>query len=53
MLIFVTIYTIQTRMIQNDLTPFGFIVDGSEPEAEVMDGDYWMFGDDERKDFYK
>ena len=44
------LYNSQTRMIQNDLTPFGFIEDGSEPEAEVIDGDYWMWAD-ERKDF--
>ena len=43
------LYNSQMRMIENDLTPFGLVVDGHEPEAEVMDGDYWMFGDEKEK----
>jgi len=39
------IYNSEMRMIENDLTPFGQIVDGSEPEMEVMGGDVWMFAD--------
>ena len=44
------LYNSQTRMIENDLTPFGFVEDGTEPEDEVIDGDYWMWTD-ERKHF--
>jgi len=44
------LYNAEMRSIQTDLTPFGFVDDGLEPEAEVIDGDYWMWAD-ERKDF--
>lgn len=44
------LYNAQMRSIQTDLTPFGFIENGLEVEAEVIDGDYWMWAD-ERKDF--
>jgi len=44
------LYNDEMRSIQTDLTPFGFVDDGLEPEAEVIDGDYWMWAD-ERKDF--
>jgi hypothetical protein len=44
------LYNAEMRSIQNDLTPFGFVEDGLEPEAEVIDGDYWMWAN-ERKDF--
>ena len=37
------------RMIENDLTPFGLVVDGHEPEAQVMDGDYWIWADEKEK----
>ena len=43
------LYNSQMRMIENDLTPFGLVVDGHEPEAEVMDGDYWMWADEKEK----
>lgn len=39
------IYNSEMRMIENDLTPFGEILDGSEPEIEVIGGDVWMFAD--------
>ena len=39
------IYNSEMRMIENDLTPFGEILDGSEPEMEVIGGDVWMFAD--------
>ena len=42
------LYNSQMRMIENDLTPFGLVVDGHEPEAEVMGGDYWMFDEKEK-----
>jgi hypothetical protein len=44
------LYDSQMRYIEKDLTPFGFLDNGLEPEAEVIDGDYWMWAD-ERKDF--
>lgn len=44
------LYNSQMRYIEKDLTPFGFMENGLEPEAEVIDGDYWMWVD-ERKDF--
>ncbi len=44
------LYNSQMRYIEKDLTPFGFMENGLEPEAEVIDGDYWMWTD-ERKDF--
>lgn len=44
------LYNSQMRYIEKDLTPFGFLDNGLEPEAEVIDGDYWMWAD-ERKDF--
>ena len=44
------LYNSQMRYIEKDLTPFGFLDNGLEPEAEVIDGDYWMWSD-ERKDF--
>ncbi len=44
------LYNAEMRSIQTNLTPFGFVDDGLEPEAEVIDGDYWMWAD-ERKDF--
>lgn len=44
------LYNAEMRSIQTDLTPFGFVEDGLEPEAEVIDGDYWMWAN-ERKDF--
>jgi len=44
------LYNSQMRYIEKDLTPFGFLDNGLEPEAEVIDGDYWMWTD-ERKDF--
>ena len=44
------LYNSQMRYIEKDLTPFGFMENGLEPEAEVIDGDYWMWAD-ERKDF--
>jgi hypothetical protein len=37
------IYNSEMRMIENDLTPFGEILDGSEPEMEVIGGDVWIF----------
>lgn len=40
-----SIYNSEMRMIENDLTPFGVIDDGTEPEMEVMGGDVWMFQD--------
>ena len=40
------LYNSQMRMIENDLTPFGLVVNGQEPEAEVMDGDYWIWADE-------
>ena len=43
------LYNSQMRMIENDLTPFGLVVDGHEPEAEVMDGDYWLWADEKEK----
>jgi|TARA_B100001741_G_scaffold169879_1_gene140350 hypothetical protein len=43
------LYNSQMRMIENDLTPFGLVVDGHEPEAEVMDGDYWIWADEKEK----
>jgi len=43
------LYNSQMRMIENDLTPFGLIVNGLEPEAEVMDGDYWLWADEKEK----
>lgn len=36
------IYNSEMRMIENDLTPFGFISDGQEPETEIMGGDLWV-----------
>jgi len=36
------LFNAEMRMIENELTPFGEIVDGSEPELEVMGGDVWM-----------
>ena len=44
------LYNAEMRSIQTDLTPFGFVDDGLEGGAEVIDGDYWMWAD-ERKDF--
>lgn len=44
------LYNSEMRYIEKDLTPFGFMENGLEPEAEVIDGDYWMWAD-ERKDF--
>ena len=43
------LYNSQMRMIENDLTPFGLVVNGQEPEAEVMDGDYWLWADEKEK----
>ena len=43
------LYNAQMRMIENDLTPFGLVVDGHEPEAQVMDGDYWIWADEKEK----
>ena len=43
------LYNSQMRMIENDLTPFGLVVDGHEPEAQVMDGDYWIWADEKEK----
>ena len=43
------LYNSQMRMIENDLTPFGLVVDVHEPEAEVMDGDYWLWADEKEK----
>ena len=43
------LYNSQMRMIENDLTPFGLVVDGHEPEAEVTDGDYWIWADEKEK----
>jgi|TARA_R110002111_G_scaffold60180_4_gene100745 hypothetical protein len=37
------LYNSQMRMIENDLTPFGLVVNGLEEEGVVLDGDYWMF----------
>ena len=36
------------RMIENDLTPFGQIVDGTEEEVEVMGGDVWYTTNNEK-----
>ena len=49
MLISEKVCTMPDEVIQNDLTPFGFIEDGSEPEAEVIDGDYWMWARREKR----
>ena len=43
------LFNAEMRMIENDLTPFGEIVDGSEPEAEVMGGDLWFSMDGKEK----
>jgi len=43
------LFNAEMRMIENDLTPFGEIVDGSEPEAEVMGGDLWFSLDGKEK----
>ena len=43
------LYNSQMRMIENDLTPFGLVVNGHEPEAEVMGGDYWIWADEKEK----
>ena len=43
------LYDSQMRYIERDLTPFGFVETGHEVEAEVIDGDYWMWAD-EKKD---
>ena len=37
------IYNSEMRMIENDLTPFGYIDDGTGQEIEVMGGDLWVF----------
>lgn len=36
------IYNSEMRMIENDLTPFGIIDDGQQPEVEIMGGDLWV-----------
>jgi hypothetical protein len=43
------LFNAEMRMIENDLTPFGEIIDGSEPEAEVMGGDMWFSMDGKEK----
>ncbi len=43
------LFNAEMRMIENDLTPFGEILDGSEPEAEVMGGDLWFSIDGKAK----
>lgn len=43
------LFNAEMRMIENDLTPFGEIIDGSEPEAEVMGGDLWFSLDGKEK----
>lgn len=43
------LFNAEMRMIENDLTPFGEIIDGSEPEAEVMGGDLWFSMDGKEK----
>ena len=35
------LFNAEMRMIENDLTPFGQIVDGTEEEVEIMGGDIW------------
>ena len=40
------LYNSQMRYIEKDLTPFGFLDNGLEPEAEVIDGDYWMWANE-------
>ena len=42
------LFNAEMRMIENDLTPFGQIVDGSEEEVEVMGGDIWYTADREK-----
>ena len=37
------IYNSEMRMIENDLTPFGYIDDGTGQEIEIMGGDLWVF----------
>lgn len=43
------LFNAEMRMIENDLTPFGEVLDGSEPEAEVMGGDLWFSLDGKEK----
>jgi hypothetical protein len=42
------LFNAEMRMIENELTPFGEIVDGSEPELEVIGDDIWMNVDQEK-----
>lgn len=42
------LFNAEMRMIENELTPFGEIVDGSEPELEVIGDDVWMHVDLEK-----
>lgn len=42
------LFNAEMRMIENELTPFGEIIDGTEPELEVMGGDIWMNVDQEK-----
>ena len=42
------LFNAEMRMIENDLTPFGQIVDGTEEEVEVMGGDVWYTNDREK-----
>jgi hypothetical protein len=39
------LYNQEMRLIENDLTPFGIIDDGREPEMEVIGGDVWLFAE--------
>lgn len=43
------LFNAEMRMIENELTPFGEVLDGSEPEAEVMGGDLWFSLDGKEK----
>ena len=40
------LYDSQIRYIERDLTPFGFVETGHGVEAEVIDGDYWMWSNE-------
>ena len=42
------LFNAEMRMIENDLTPFGQIVDGTEEEVEVMGGDVWYTTNNEK-----
>jgi hypothetical protein len=42
------LFNAEMRMIENDLTPFGQIVDGTEEETEIMGGDLWYTMDREK-----